>query len=162
MSPLLEIKLNQIGQQLVDRLVKDIKEKPVTKYGAVNASGDLAKSIHYEVYENGVKIKGNDYIYYLEHGRGVTTKGSKPGKLKGIIRQWIDDKGIVPDGISKDSLAFLITRKIHKSGTTIFEQGGSDLVSGLLDSDFFANITKELEDEIVFEIRADLFKALAA
>ncbi len=157
MSPLLEIKLNQIGQLLVDRLVKDIKEKPVTKYGAVNASGDLAKSIRYEVYENGVKIIGNDYIYYLEKGR---KSGKRPPK--DVIRKWIDDKGINPTDISKDSLAFLIQRKIGLKGTTIFEQGGSDLVSGLLDSEFFANITKELEDEIVFEIKADLFKALAA
>jgi hypothetical protein len=37
--------------------------------------------------------------------------------LRQIIRKWIDDKGIIPKGkISKDSLAFLISRKIHKEG----------------------------------------------
>jgi hypothetical protein len=88
-------------------------------------------------------IYAAEYICALEFGRKPTENGTKPGKLRDIIRKWIDEKGIIPNGISKDSLAFLIQRKIGEEGTTIWQQGGSDLVSGI----FNDALTKEIEND---------------
>ena len=108
----LEARLNELGVKLTEQLVNDIQTKLIQRRGAngtfesvVNASGKLAKSIRFEVTNGTVlSIYGNDYIQFLENGR-------RPGKRPptSVIRQWIDDKGIIPDGISKDSLAFLKT-----------------------------------------------------
>jgi hypothetical protein len=145
--------LNDYGKMLTERLKNDIKTKQVTKYGAVNASGKLHDSIAYKVEGAVLTITGNSYIYFLQYGRKKTEKGSEPGKLRPIIRQWIDEKGIVPrDGISKDSLAYLITRKIHEEGTSIWQQGGTDLVSGI----FNEQLVNELNDSFGMLISAEV------
>jgi hypothetical protein len=84
---------------------------------------------------------GMDYTFYLEHGRGPSRKKGGSGlSLKDMIRKWIDDKGIT--GITKDSLAYLIARKIHTQGIRVpnaFNRGG--LVANV--------ITKERIDELL-------------
>lgn len=89
------------------------------------------------------KMLGMNYTYYLEHGRGPSTKkGGGNISLKDAIRKWIDDKGITPNGITKDSLAYLIARKIHTQGIRVpnaFNKGG--LVANV--------ITKERVDELI-------------
>ncbi len=130
--------LTDVGNQLMTELKSNIRSMPITRVGAngtfqsvVNASGKLEKSIRFEVQGATLTVFGEDYIWYLQNGR-KPTQGGGDGSLKRKIRQWIDDKGITPkDNISKDSLAFLITRKIHEEGTTIWKAGGSDLVSSV-------------------------------
>ena len=148
--------LNKLGLELTDRLVKDIQTKRVTKYGAVNASGRLAKSVRYDVKNSTLTVYAEQYIGALEFGR---KSGKKPPR--DVIRKWIDEKGITPNGISKDSLAFLIQRKIGEEGTTIWQQGGSDLVSGI----FNDALTKEIENDfyslIASEVTSDVLKIAA-
>lgn len=148
-----ELILNEIGQVVSDRLVSDIKTKRVTKYGAVNASGKLAESVRYDVTNNGetLRVYAEDYIYYLVHGRA---NGKRPPKQ--AIREWIDAKGISPDGISKDSLAFLIARKIGESGTTIYQQGGSDLLSDIITDELVIQVKQELQDRLIALFQSDL------
>jgi len=148
-----ELILNEIGQVVSDRLVNDIKTKRVTKYGAVNASGKLAESVRYDVTNNGetLRVYAEDYIYYLVHGR---KNGKRPPKQ--AIREWIDAKGISPDGISKDSLAFLIARKIGEVGTTIYQQGGSDLVSDIITDELVIQVKQELNDRLIALFQSDL------
>lgn len=147
--------LNRLGQSLVDRLRDDIRNKRVTKYGAVNASGRLADSVNYKINGNKLELWAEDYIYYLEKGRRPT-RNSGTGEVRKNIRKWIDDKGINPTDISKDSLAYLIARKIHLKGNTVYQQGGSDLVSGLLNSEEITNIEDELLNNLATDIRAAL------
>ena len=148
--------LNKLGLELTDRLVKDIQTKRVTKYGAVNASGRLAKSVRYDVKNSTLTVYAEQYIGALEFGR---KSGKKPPR--DVIRKWIDEKGIIPNGISKDSLAFLIQRKIGEEGTTIWQQGGSDLVSGI----FNDALTKEIENDfynlIASEVTSEVLKIAA-
>ena len=144
--------LGHYGILLTEQLKDAIVNKPVTKYGAVNASGDLERSITYTVEGSTLTIWGNDYIYYLENGR-------KPGKRPptAVIKRWIQEKGIQPTDISIDSLAFLIARKIGEEGTTIYQQGGSNLVSSIFDealqqsieNEFAGLLTSEIESEIL-------------
>ena len=120
----IEQALNDLGAGISQQLRTDIASKSVTKYGPVNASGKLAKSIRYDVTPNNLKVYALNYFYYVENGR----KGGKRPP-RSVIRQWIIDKGIKPQGkISIDSLAFLIQRKIGESGTTAFQQGGTKLL----------------------------------
>lgn len=145
--------LDQYGKLIVERLQQAIKEKPVTKYGAVNASGDLAKSVRYEVDDRGLRVFAADYIYYVNTGR-------RPGKFPPIdsIKQWIEDKRLSFD-IPIDSLAFLIARKISKKGTTAWEQGGTDLVESVVTPELLKEIADKVILEVVREIKSDILKS---
>mgnify|MGYP001188897238 FL=1 len=151
--------LKRWGITLTEQLVNDIKTKLIQRRGAsgsfsspVNASGQLADSIKYTIDGYRLKIQGNDYIYYLQNGRKA---GGRP-PIK-VIRQWIDDKGILPNKGSKDSLAWAIAKKIEEEGTTIWKAGGSDLVSGIfneslqqsIEADFASLIASEISSEII-------------
>lgn len=150
--------LEKIAIGAVEQLVNDIKTKQIERVGArgrfasvVDASGKLANSITYTIQNGVMTIWGNDYIYYLQNGR---KSGKKPPRA--VIRQWIDDKGIQPDGISKDSLAYLIQRRIGNEGTTIYQAGGSDLVSSVvedlqatIEDEFFGLLSNEINSEIL-------------
>jgi hypothetical protein len=156
--------LEKFGITATEALVNAIKTKLIERQGAsggfrsvVNASGRLADSIDYVVTGSRLTIRGNDYIYYLENGR-------RPGKRppKDVIRKWIDDKGIVPrDNISKDSLAYLIARKMGEEGSTIYKAGGSDLVSGIFNDNFVDSLQSEFMNLLTVEIESEILKLVA-
>jgi hypothetical protein len=156
--------LEKFGITATEALVNAIKTKLIERQGAsgsfrsvVNASGRLADSIDYVVTGSRLTIRGNDYIYYLENGR-------KPGKRppKDVIRKWIDDKGIVPrDNISKDSLAYLIARKMGEEGSTIYKAGGSDLVSGIFNDNFVDSLQSEFMNLLTVEVESEILKLVA-
>jgi hypothetical protein len=156
--------LEKFGITATEALVNAIKTKLIERQGAsggfrsvVNASGNLADSIDYVVTGSRLTIRGNDYIYYLENGR-------RPGKRppKDVIRKWIDDKGIVPrDNISKDSLAYLIARKMGEEGSTIYKAGGSDLVSGIFNDQFVDSLQSEFMNLLTVEIESEILKLVA-
>jgi hypothetical protein len=152
--------LNTYGQIIVERVRNAIRTKDLTGYGASVASGNLLNSVRYEVNNgNELIIYAAQYIGALQFGRKPTqsTSPSNP-TLKENIRQWIDVKGIEPDGISKDSLAYLISRKIHNEGTVIYKKNNG-MSSGLLDDVLGEELTKEIGDALLFAT-ADLIKTL--
>jgi len=108
-------------------------------------------------------IEGEKYTGALENGRNPT-KSSKAGSptLKEVIRKWIDDKNIVPKGkISKDSLAFLIARKIHKEGIKVpnkYNKGG--LVSNVVTKKRIAELNKSLSLYFIKEFKSEIIKEL--
>ena len=132
---ILNMYLSQISAELKDM----IQRKPVTKYGVVNASGKLKDSVRQDIKNAVGRVYALDYIYYLEKGR-------KPGKRPPAkaIEQWITDKGLILEGISKKSLAYLIARKIGEEGTTIYQQGGSTLVADILTDELKGQIQSQL------------------
>ena len=155
--------LKKWGITLTEQLVNDIKTKIIQRRGAsgsfaspVNASGQLADSIKYTIDGYRLKVQGNDYIYYLQHGR--KPGGRPPVK---VIRQWIDDKGIIPTKGSKDSLAWAIAKKIEQEGTTIYKAGGSDLVSGIFNEALRNSIEQDFANLIASEISSEILKIAA-
>lgn len=151
--------LTALGTRITTQLKEDIRNKRVTKYGAVNASGALADSVRFEVSNGVLRVYALDYSFYLEHGR-------KPGKFppREPIIQWIKAKGLSFD-IPINSLAYLIQRKIARKGTTIFEQGGSDLISGIINEGLINDLKSELFeaiiDEAVSSFRSNVLKLAA-
>jgi hypothetical protein len=140
----------------------------------LRASGAWAESVesNYSVTASRVNaiIQANKYAYWLEHGRGETAP-EKRGKLGGIILQWIEDKGITPEeGTTKESLAFLIARKIDNEGIKVpnkYNKGGlvSDIITdarinklsqgvlGVAAAFISSNILKALKDNENANIR---------
>lgn len=93
----------------------------------INASGKLDDSVTDVIITSDGFVSGSvralSYWYYTNYGRGPTVRGSSgKGVVREKVRQWIDDKGIVPRDaangrkVTKDELAFLIARKIHREG----------------------------------------------
>jgi hypothetical protein len=96
------------------KLISDLRKS--LDAAGTTASGKTKESLNSVYTLNSYKLYGRAFIFGLEYGRKPTSGGGN-GSLKGIILKWINDKGIIPkDKISKDTLAFLIARKIHREG----------------------------------------------
>lgn len=142
-------------------LIDNIKNKLLERKGArgrfesvANASGKLAESVRSEVKGGELTIYASDYIYYLENGR-------QPGKPppRDVIKQWILDKGIIPEDITIDSLAYLIQRRIAEEGTTIYQANGSDILSSIFDIELVNSLQDEFAGLVAIEI-IDEFNAI--
>jgi len=156
--------LRKFGEVLVNEIKFALRNKDLTGYGPSIASGDLINSIRYEVSDGELRIYALEYIGALQYGRKPTSNGNDGGPtLKDRIRIWLDQKGIEPDDITKDSLAYLIARKIHKEGTSIYQRtnGAS---SGLLDDVINQVLVDNLEKALIFayvtEIRSNILKSV--
>lgn len=147
--------LNKFGSQAVAEMKIAVRSKKISNYrrSSVNASGDLDRSIEYKIVPDGLEIYCNEYVYYLIYGR----KPSTPPPFQ-AIREWIDEKGIMPEAgmedKDKDSMAWAIVKSIAKKGTTIFRTfGGSG--SGLFAEVFDEESLKELEDGLAGAITVE-------
>lgn len=115
--------LSQFGSSIIAEIQANLQA------GNRNASGRFSRSLRIQVTGERLTIFSADYAYFIESGRGPT-RANSPGSptLQETIKQWMKDKGIVPqegtDEKHYDSVAFLIARKIHQEGTLIHRQGG--------------------------------------
>ena len=155
MLPLTQQIIQRTFEGMIARIQENIRNKPIGRFGPMNASGKTAASLSYEILENEARIYGAGHIFALEFGRKPTENaGSGGSSLKDRIRVWIDDKGIEPQPgangkpISKDSLAFLISRKIHNEGTILYKAGGN---SGILSDVINEETTGELSEALFYE-----------
>ena len=145
-----EIKvLKKFGESLVTDISQSIEQS------GISASGNLQRSIYYKLTDNRLTVYGAPYAKTAEEGRGPTQKAG--GDLRSQIRRWIDDKGIIPDGITKDSLAFLISRKIHREGTALFN--GTDFYGRTKPSMVIEGV---VQDGRIDELKQDLIKTYVA
>lgn len=154
--------LEKFGQVLVNEIKFALANKNLTGYGPSVASGDLIKSIRYEVKDGELIIYALEYIGALQYGRKPTENGNNGGPtLRDRIRMWLDQKGIEGENISKDSLAYLIARKIHREGTSIYQKTNGQS-SGLLDDVINQVLIDNLEKALIFayvtEIRSEILK----
>jgi len=145
-----------------DKEIEQLKLDLIKKYNdlGMKASGEWEKQLEYFVKYTAkivlVEYFGLDYTEYL-------TKGRKNGGFPpiNVIRKWIDDKGITPkDNISKDSLAFLIARKIAREGTNYFKQGGTDLIDGVITQERINTIAEAYGRSILTKFTLDINQQL--
>jgi hypothetical protein len=157
MLKITETTLEDWGKECVAIIQDNIKTMPVTKFGAMHASGRTGASVRYEVTPEGLKVYGAGHIFTVETGR-------KPGAFPNIsaIRQWIDDKPIIPrDNISKNSLAFLIARSIARKGTLVHQLGGkSGVLSNVVNQDRIDKLKASLLFEFKTVVRSALFETV--
>ena len=110
---------NELIKQLQNNLLKNKS----------NASSSLSQSITPEITQPAtgynLSIMMQDYWFYVENGR-KPTQGVGNGQLYKNIYEWIQNKADIqskiisksPDRIAATkSLAYVITRKIHREGT---------------------------------------------
>lgn len=163
-----QILIEQFAQKVIEDLKIVLKTKPIPRksvryeYGKrieksfsapVSASGRLANSLRYEITDSQLIIYAEDYIYFSIYGRAPTTKAGS-GTVKDKIKQWIKDKGIQSD-ISENQLAYLISRKIHREGNSIYLFSGKKN-TGLLDNVITTEMVKEFNDKFTKQIEADI------
>ena len=155
-----KIVLEKFGKQSVIEMRQAVKTKKISNFrkDAVNASGKLDRSIEYRLVADGLEIWVNEYAYYLIFGR-------RPGKQPpyDAIRDWIDEKGIVPEEGNteedKDSLAWAIVISMAKKGNTIFRTfagENSGLFSEVFDEQTLIELEEDLQDAIQVEYESML------
>ncbi len=156
--------MEDFAQRLIKGIQDNIRNKQVTPYGAAHSTGEAEKSLFYRITDNRLIVGSTwAYITVLEDGR-------KPGKFAPpeVIQEWIDDKPIAYTGnsdfgkaLSKESLAYLINRKMKEEGSLLWQQGGnSGVLSDYLNLEYIHNnFTLPIKDLIVNEVTQILFKS---
>jgi hypothetical protein len=151
---------NEFGKRLIDDTKASLDSNGST------ASGKTKDSLRYELNPTSFKFYGRAFINTLEVGRKPTSAGGD-GSLKKAIRQWIDDKNIIPDGISKDSLAFLISRKIHREGDLLHSTGSNfqgktsptQIIYGVINDGRLKQLKNSLLFDVVTQVKKELSDA---
>lgn len=166
----MEVVISNFAKDVIKILQNVIREKPIKRvsrrrvkgkyvdkvfYAPVNASGELANTLRYEITETRLSIYANDYIYDLVWGKSPS--GTASGiyfNLEGKISKWMGEKGIESVDVDKDTLAQLITNKIQKFGSSIYlaHQGKNsglleNIISDNLISDYNSKFTKQLGED---------------
>lgn len=103
------------------------------------------------------QILTTPYIGAVVNGRKPTSGGGN-GSVRRSIRQWIDYKGITPQGnISKDTLAFLIARHIHNFGIHVPNQyNDGNLIRNTFTQPRIDQLLKDLGLNYINEIKSDI------
>lgn len=131
------------------RIIADQKSK------GIESSWRSAKSLDIQEISKGGQLVGDDYFQQQIAGR-------RPGKFPPVksILEWIDEKKINPQGISKKSLAFIIARKIAKNGTDIFLNKRQPLGVAKIVEDTEPMLKQALIKAGRIEINTAIYKAL--
>lgn len=145
--------------EIISQFLEGVKENIVSNAETQNrvASGQSIRELRIETDDHSGKlIDGAGYTYWgWEYGR-------RPGLMppRAAIEQWIEDKGIVPQGITKQSLAFLIQRKIGREGTDLFQQGGnSGVISEAITRDRLDALRTAFGSKYLTMIKTEILKA---
>lgn len=141
--------LDEAGKRIVERM----KDTFVTK--GLNDTGEAMDSLSYKVEGNKILIEGLGRVLFLEYGRSAGTFPNVDA-----IRSWVGSKLGITDEKERDSVAFLIGRKIKEKGTDILTNEAKGLQIELT----LSEITKQMHEEIshgyALNATTDLFKEL--
>ena len=107
--------LNELGRQIVAEMRTTLQQN------RSNASGNLSREINYEVIGTGddltLSITYPEYGEVLDKGRGQSRRGGPNQEWRNKIVAWMRYKGISPrQGMTVETVAYLITRKINREG----------------------------------------------
>ena len=94
-----------------------------------NATGKTIESMKVTTTPQGGTLTGRAYFGTLETGRRPTNPNTNNRvNLYSIIYDWMMAKGVHAQDKTDVSLAWAITKSIHKKGTRLFQQGGRDTI----------------------------------
>jgi hypothetical protein len=149
-------------EEILDQWARDVLPQ------LQSLSKSFGPSIRYGIGNDALLIDGHPQIGVLVYGRGPTTFGASRGEppLRERILDWIQSKGIQPRSdnetpMSQESLAFLITRSIHRNGTRLYQEikrGAQprDIFGDIITEDRVNNLLKLLSDEYEQKIVSDV------
>ena len=145
---------------VIEGIRNNIRTKDYTGYGPSNNTGTTAASLGYEW--DGKKLvifttRGTS-LRALEVGRPPTQK-DEGGVLRGRILQWVQQRGITDPNTSQESIAYLISRKIHREGTIIWRKfgkvgGNTGVVTDFINADAIDKLVSDLGTFVYSEINA--------
>ncbi len=127
--------------------LEESRIKMIAEYDRLKfrASGNYANSLE-PIIESTfdytrVKMLGSAYAEQMQFGRGKT-QNTGDGALKTAILQWITDKGITPReaSMTNETLAFLISRKIHRDGYSV--AGREGVISNVITPEWINNLVR--------------------
>lgn len=156
-------RLQDILEREGARLVLEL-QSAMQSTGA-NASGKTSQSLRVTTRRTNtalnMNISGGIGWAFVEQGRGATRRSGN-GAVRKAIRQWIDDKGITPDGnITKDALAFLITRAIHERGTLLhLLNERREIYTSVITENGVNEIIDKLGETVEVEVSSDVLKQI--
>jgi hypothetical protein len=121
--------LNQLKARISDTLAA----KGIDATGSASASLEVS----------GNKLMGNEYLYFLDQGRG-------PGKFPPSLLGWVRSK-LGLEGREAKQVDFLVRRKIANEGTGIFQDKSKGIQLDSLVDEMLDELTKELPSEVAAE-----------
>jgi hypothetical protein len=146
--------LDKINQWCDNSLAKLIDRY---EFDGRRASGNWEKDLEGKVTETSsgytVQILGSNYTYWMERGRNASAKFPPISAIK----QWIEDKGIIAEGISKNSLAFLIARKIKNEGYK-----GKPTVASVLTDEWIEELLRAVGVLFTGDLKSEVIQMLEA
>lgn len=126
----------------------------------MRASGSFAKSLRTEVNDSTTNLKatifGSHHSLFVDQGRN---SGKRPPAS--VILKWIEDKKIQPNDISKNSLAFLIARKIGDQGWKPKNSYPTGVISSAINQIEINKLLVSLSKVAVTNIRTEVWQKLA-
>jgi hypothetical protein len=153
----------------LDKALKDVGENVVSeikrlaiKRDGFKASGDLDRSISYEVKGNIVEVSALEYI-------GAISEGINKRKFPNVhnIREWAKDRGISPRNskgrfiartdANMNKLAFVIARSIAGQSPNPENKGGISKRFGYQGSGFLEEIKKDVVKNVT-DMIAEAYK----
>jgi hypothetical protein len=151
-----EIVVREFLEGVVGGIRNNIRTKQITINGPARNTGETEKSLYWK-YDGNTAIVGStfEYITVLEDGR-------KPGKFAppDVVQEWVRDKIVPENGMTIESLAYLINKKMSEKGSLLYQQGGnSGVLSEYLNEDYIReNLTEKLRERFVEVAVETLFK----
>lgn len=137
------------NKELIYEFLDSIKDDIIREQEAQGrtASGKSVDEYRVEANNSGGQLSGVSYVGTLETGRKA---GKIPKGLRFTIREWIDNKGLFSgeSNSRKNSIAYLISRKIANEGTLLYRQGGN---SGVISDSVTEERIKEFEGKLLDE-----------
>jgi hypothetical protein len=133
-----ELTLQKFGRESVDKMKSNAR-----KY---KASGNMEQGFRYQTDPLGMKIFAVDYVQYFEQGRGATkSQEASVPTLRERILEWIKVKPVaVWDGYTKESMAYVIARKIHRQGVSWHKKSERKIYSDVINRESITLLLKTL------------------
>ena len=134
----------------LDKLIEDLKAKHIEL--GQKATGNWIDSLTQKTTQTKGTLYAQDYTQFL-------TKGRPPGKRPPItpLEKWVQVK-LGLSGRQALGAAFAIANKIEAEGTTIFKQGGTDLVDGVITKNRIQEITDNIGQDITTSIAKQILR----
>ena len=145
----------------VQKWLDDSKAKIIANYNRDNmrAYGSFEKSLRNEINETPGRLiatmVGAHHSLFVDQGRNA---GKRP-PISAIL-QWIEDKRIVPTDISKQSLAFLIARKIGNEGWKPKNTYPNGVISSVINQNEIDKLLISLSKVAKTNIRTEIWQTL--